>query len=115
MYIIATFVVSFYSQVVHFLELHMLPCPYRKYLHIECPGCGFQRSCIALLRGDVSGSFAYYPATIPILLLLVFLVMHLRNRYAGGALMLRGIYLFCTAVITVHYIYKIVNHQVIIS
>ena len=105
---------SFYTRVLHFMEMHMLACPSRKYLHIECPGCGLQRSFMALLKGDFTASFKYYPATLPILVLLVFLGLHIRNRYTSGALILRGIYLFCAAVITVHYIYKIVNHQVIV-
>jgi hypothetical protein len=100
--------------MLHFLELHMLACPSRKYLHVECPGCGFQRSFMALLRGDFKGSFTYYPATLPILALLVFLLLHIKNRYENGALILRGIYLFCTAVIVAHYIYRIVTHQVIV-
>lgn len=107
--------VSFYTQILQFMEKHLLACPSRKYLHVECPGCGFQRSFIALLRGDFAASFAYYPATVPVLVLMVFLWLHIRNRYTNGALMLRGIYLFCAAVITAHYIYKIVNHQVIVS
>ena len=106
---------AFYNRAVHFLEMHMFTCPYRKFLHIECPGCGLQRSCIALLKGDVSGSLAYYPATLPLLVLLVFRLLQTRVRHPNGHLILRGIYLFCTAVITVHYIYKIVNHQVIVS
>ena len=105
---------SLYSRAVQFLELHMLACPYRKYLHIECPGCGLQRSLIAMLKGNFSESFRYYPAALPMLVLLIFMVLHLKYRYEKGALILRGIYVFCTAVITVHYIYKIVNHQVMI-
>jgi len=106
---------SWYNHALQFLEAHLLTCPSRKYLHIQCPGCGLQRSFIALLRGDFRTSFILYPATVPILLLMGFLLLHLRYRYAAGPLLLRGIYLFCVAIILIQYIYKIASQQLIVS
>ena len=31
-------------------------CPFREFLHIDCPGCGLTRATIALLKGDISKS-----------------------------------------------------------
>ena len=36
-------------------------CPYRLATGGWCPGCGCTRALGALIRGDVSGSFAYNP------------------------------------------------------
>ena len=105
---------SWYNHALQFLEAHLLSCPSRKYLHIQCPGCGLQRSFIALLRGDFRTSFMLYPATVPILLLIGFLLLHLKFRYTGGALLLRGIYLFCAAIILIQYVYKIASQQLIV-
>ena len=105
---------SWYNHALQFLEAHLLTCPSRKYLHIQCPGCGLQRSFIALLRGDFRTSFILYPATEPILLLMGFLLLHLKYRYAAGPLLLRGIYLFCVAIILIQYIYKIASLQLIV-
>src|SRR5690349_6705243 len=92
-----------------FLEEHMLACPSKKYLHLDCPGCGFQRSLVALLRGDVSGSLHLYPATIPILLLLIFALLHIRFKYPKGSLILKVLYISCASVILVSFLYKIIT------
>ncbi len=105
---------SWYQRAVLFLEAHLLPCPSIKYLHIQCPGCGLQRGVIALLRGHLQESFMMYPATLPIIILLLFLLLHLKCKFTNGSLLLRGIYLFCAAVMVVQYFYKIASHQLIV-
>jgi Protein of unknown function (DUF2752) len=98
--------------VLQWLEAHMLTCPSKKWLHIDCPGCGLQRSAIALLKGDLINSFQLYPATLPILAILVFLVLHLKNQYKKGAFILQRLYVFCSIIVLIHYIYKIATHQI---
>jgi len=110
----AIYLLSWYNHALQFAEAHLLPCPFAKYLHIQCPGCGLQRSFIALLRGDLRNSFVLYPATIPILLMLAFLLLHIKFRFPAGPLLLRGIYLFCVGIILVQYVYKISSHQIIV-
>ena len=46
----------------------MLPCPFEYFIGIDCPGCVFQRSVIALIQGDLHKSFLLYPPAIPLLL-----------------------------------------------
>ena|SRR5579872_784382 len=53
---------------VKWLQGHLLPCPFKYVTGIDCPGCGFQRSVLALFQGDMHQSFLLYPATIPLLL-----------------------------------------------
>lgn len=52
---------------IKWLQQHLLPCPFKFLTGIDCPGCGFQRSIIALLNGNLSLSLQLYPAAIPIL------------------------------------------------
>jgi hypothetical protein len=52
----------------NWLKAHLLPCPFKYITGIDCPGCGFQRSVLALLKGDVHQSFLLYPPTIPLLI-----------------------------------------------
>jgi hypothetical protein len=53
---------------VSWLQNHLIPCPFKYLTGIDCPGCGFQRSVLALIQGDVSKSFTIYPPTIPLLI-----------------------------------------------
>jgi len=62
----------------------MLTCFYKKYLGIDCPGCGMQRATNALLVGDLETSLALYPMLIPILMMFVFLALHLKFKFAMG-------------------------------
>jgi hypothetical protein len=53
---------------ISWLQKHLLTCPFKYLTGIDCPGCGFQRSVIALILGDLHKSFTLYPPTIPLLL-----------------------------------------------
>jgi hypothetical protein len=60
--------------IINWLEQHQLPCIFKSIFHVDCPGCGFQRSAIALLRGDIVGSWKMYPALIPMLIFFLYLI-----------------------------------------
>lgn len=102
-----------YSNFTQWLQRHMLVCPSKKFLHMECPGCGMQRSLLALMRGDLAASWSLYPATVPILLLTGFTLLHLKYRFSMGAGIIKYSYAVIAIVIAVFYIYKIVNHKII--
>jgi hypothetical protein len=53
---------------IHWLQNHLIPCPFKYFTGIDCPGCGFQRSVIALIQGDFHKSFSLYPPAVPLLL-----------------------------------------------
>jgi hypothetical protein len=57
---------------VSWLQNHLLLCPFKYFTGIDCPGCGFQRSVIALIQGDLHRSLTLYPAAIPLLLFFVY-------------------------------------------
>ncbi|MCC8425200.1 DUF2752 domain-containing protein [Mucilaginibacter sp. UR6-11] len=66
---------------INWLQNHLLPCPFKWLTGIDCPGCGFQRAVIALLKGNVHESFLLYPPAIPLLLILA---CYLAAGYAGS-------------------------------
>lgn len=103
---------SAYGHITQWLQKHMLPCPSKKLLHLECPGCGLQRSLIALLNADLSASWNLYPATVPVLLLSLFTLLHLKFRFAAGASIIKYSYAGIAILIVVFYIYKIINHKI---
>jgi len=101
-----------YSNIVQFLKEHLLACPSRMYLHVECPGCGFQRSFIALLNGDVNASLALYPATIPILIMIIFSALHLKYKFLYGAAIIKYLVIAIAIVILVFYIYRLIHLKI---
>jgi hypothetical protein len=86
---------------------HLLSCFWKKYLGIECPGCGMQRSFVALLNGDFRNSLQLYPALIPMLVMFSALALHLIFNFKNGARFLK-INFFITALLIISsYLYKI--------
>jgi len=96
---------------MNWLEQHLLTCPLKHLFGIDCPGCGFQRSIVALFRGDFQASFNFYPAGIPIVCLLLFTIIHLKFDFKNGALYIKMLYIAITLIIVTNYIYKIITHQ----
>jgi hypothetical protein len=95
--------------LINWLEANMLPCPYSKYLGIDCMGCGMQRSFIALLKGNFSESFYYYPALIPMIFMFLFLFSHLIFKFKNGGTWLKYQFIFVVAVVLVNFVVKLIQ------
>ena len=95
--------------IIGWLEQHQLPCIFKKLTHFDCPGCGFQRSFVALLQGNMVESFKIYPALFPILLLFFLLAVRLITKNESYNAVLKYLFLFCASIIVVSYIYKIIT------
>jgi hypothetical protein len=97
----------YFLNITSWLDAHQLPCMFKAITHFDCPGCGFQRSFVLLLEGNISASFFLYPALVPILLLFIVLMVHVLFKIRNGAAILKFAYIFCACVIMVSYIYKL--------
>ena len=84
----------------------MLPCVYKQYLGFECPGCGIQRSFIALLKGDFAESFELYPPLIFILVLLITVAAQLIFDLKYGALILKIMFISTALAVFLNFIYR---------
>lgn len=104
-------VLTSYQNLVHWLESHLLTCYVKHLTGIDCPGCGLQRSIIALLRGDMAQSWHLYPATIPLLSIWAFTVVHIQLKFSWGATLIKFGYFFIVFIIVLNYILKIKNSQ----
>lgn len=62
------------------LHFNLLPCFYKSIFGIDCPICGFQRSFVLLLNGDITSSFKMYAPLVPSLFLMLFFFIHLFNN-----------------------------------
>lgn len=88
----------------------MLPCFYKKYLGIECPGCGMQRSAIALIKGQFFESLSLYPMLIPLGLMLIFLLFHLKFKFENGSKILVYFFVGNALGILASYVLKITTN-----
>ncbi|RZK49805.1 MAG: DUF2752 domain-containing protein [Pedobacter sp.] len=101
------------SGFIHWLEHHLLTCPFKASTGIDCPGCGIQRSFVQLIQGNLVASFKFYPPTIFIVVLLIFTAVHLKFDFKNGAFIIKMLYIAITITIVANYIYKILNNQLI--
>lgn len=95
------------------LGRHLLSCPFKVQFGFDCPGCGLQRSALALLQGNFTESFKLYPPTIPMVFLCLFTVIHLKVDFKFGAILIKTTFIAIAVLIVINYIYKIYNHQLI--
>ncbi|MBC7650925.1 MAG: DUF2752 domain-containing protein [Deinococcales bacterium] len=101
-----------YHDAIQWLKGFMLICPSKRLLHIECPGCGFQRSFFALLDGNFNKSLQLYPAMLPILLLIAFTILHIKYQFSFGAVIIKYFFILIAVIILAFYIYKIMNQKI---
>lgn len=101
-----------YHKIVEWLKGFMLTCPSKKLLHIECPGCGFQRSFFALLDGDVVKSLQLYPALMPIMVLIFFSIVNYKYQFAFNKQIIKYSKICSLLVVLLFYLYKLVSHQI---
>jgi hypothetical protein len=98
------------KSLIHWLENHIVPCIFKKYFDIECPGCGMQRSFIELLKGNLSESIKIYPPLIPMIIMVLLLILHLIFKLKNGAKVLKISFIFVALIIIINYILKLIIH-----
>jgi len=91
---------------IDWIEQHLLPCPSKYFLGVECPGCGMQRSILELFRGHFLDSLKAYPGLIPVALTLVILALHIRYKFENGARMVQYSFMISAGVIVISYVLK---------
>jgi hypothetical protein len=99
-----------FDKLADWLDTFALPCFYRTFLGIDCPGCGMQRAFTELLRGNLMESLSLYPALIPSIILILILAVHLIFKLQHGAMLLKIIFIINALILVFHYIYKILIH-----
>ncbi|MBL7887984.1 MAG: DUF2752 domain-containing protein [Bacteroidia bacterium] len=95
------------EKVIHWLESHMMACPYKAWLHVDCPGCGMQRSVIELLKGNFYESFLLYPALLPIFFTFFITFLHLVFKFKNGADWIKYSFFISVAIITINFVVKL--------
>lgn len=88
-------------------EDYMLPCLTKKFLGIECFGCGLQRSVILLFQGEFMASFYMYPAIYTLILFAGFLVINLFYNFKYAEKIKLILVVLNVVIIVTSYIIKI--------
>ena len=95
-----------YLNIISWLEQGELPCLFKKYFHIDCPGCGFQRSIIALLKGNIAESFLLFPTTIVFMIFFIGLFINNKYQFADSKVFLNAGLLLIFTTFTGSYLFK---------
>ncbi|MBB6499803.1 DUF2752 domain-containing protein [Pedobacter cryoconitis] len=101
------FILSAFSFLLEKADHYLLPCPFKYLTGYDCPGCGFQRSLLALLKGNFQESFHLYPPTVPILLTLI---IGLSANYFWGSkskILINVLFMITGSIIMISYLFKI--------
>jgi len=88
----------------------MIDCSWKSTFGIECLTCGFQRSVVLLFKGEFTESFFMFPATLPLLVGLAFLGLHLWRKWSNGPKILVAIYSLTAVLMVSNYIIKLTLH-----
>lgn len=92
--------------MIQWLEEHMMSCYYVEHFGVHCPGCGFQRSLILLLKGEVWESIKMFPPLLPTLFLVTFLIIHLIKKYERGGTILKRSFILVVLLMVVNFFMK---------
>jgi len=93
--------------LVDWLQNHLITCPFKALTGIDCPGCGFQRSFLALVQGDLSKSWSLYPPTIPLLFLFISAGILYQFQFKQRSLIFRVLVIVIGNFVVVSYVHKV--------
>ena len=99
------------SYIIGKADIFLIPCPFKYLTGIDCPGCGFQRSVLALLKGDFMESFSLYPPAIPFLLSAFAGISVALLKKNTESKILKVMYFTTGLIVVINYVYKIATHQ----
>ncbi|MEG0927109.1 MULTISPECIES: DUF2752 domain-containing protein [Chryseobacterium] len=88
------------------IEDFMLTCPSKKFLGVECLGCGAQRAIVLVFEGKFSEAFHMYPAVYTLLLFFLTLGLSFIDKKRKYTHVLLGLIVINLIIAIVSYIYK---------
>ncbi|MEE6128276.1 DUF2752 domain-containing protein [Chryseobacterium arthrosphaerae] len=84
----------------------MLTCPSKKFLGVECLGCGAQRAVVLVFEGKFSEAFHLYPAVYTLLLFFFTLGISFIDRKRKYSNILLGMGAVNLVIMVIAYVYK---------
>lgn len=99
--------IALFNKLANWLEQNSRPCFYKENFGFDCFGCGIQRSFIELLRGNVWESIKQYPALIPLIILFIALISHLKFRFNHGTKIILIFFFLSVVLIMGNFLFKL--------
>ncbi|WP_353958916.1 DUF2752 domain-containing protein [Pedobacter aquatilis] len=96
--------------LVDWLQNHLIPCPIKTLTHLDCPGCGFQRSVILLFQGNFQQSWELYPPAIPLILVFISAFIIQKFPFAKSPIVLKSMIIIVGNFVLICYLYKMFIH-----
>jgi hypothetical protein len=88
------------------IEDFMLTCPSKKFLGVECLGCGAQRAVVLVFEGRFSEAFQMYPAVYTVLLFFVILGLSFIDKKRKYSSVLMTLVVINLVIMVVSYVDK---------
>lgn len=88
------------------IEDFMLSCPSKKFLGIECFGCGTQRAIVMVFQGKFSEAFQMFPAVYTLLLFFLFAGIHFIDKKRSYGQILIFLAIINSLIMVISYFYK---------
>ena len=99
---------KFFTTIVGWLEQNMLPCYFKYFFGIDCPGCGLQRSIILLLKGNFGESIQMYPPLLPIVFVLLLHFLNKQVNYKNKAILFKLFVWTAAGITAANFLYKLI-------
>ena len=99
---------STFLNIITWLEQRELQCLFKKYFHVDCPGCGFQRSIVELIKGNVEESFLLFPTTSALVIFFIGLFINNKYQFANSKVVLNVGLVFIFTTFTLSYLNKFI-------
>jgi len=88
------------------IEDFMLSCPSKKFLGIECFGCGTQRAILLVFQGKFSEAFQMFPAVYTLLLFFFFVAVSFIDKKRNYGQVLIFLAIINSLIMVFSYFYK---------
>ncbi|KQR92529.1 hypothetical protein ASG01_11485 [Chryseobacterium sp. Leaf180] len=88
------------------IEDFMLPCPSKKFLGIECFGCGTQRALLMVFQGKFSEAFHMFPAVYTLILFLFFAGLGFLDKKRNYNVIIITLAVLNSLIMIISYFYK---------
>ena len=87
----------------------MLPCLTKKFLGLECFGCGIQRSVALIFEGEFLEAFYMYPAIYALIMFFGFVLINLFENFKYANKLINSFGILSVIMIITNFLIKLLN------